>query len=356
MHTSGTELAQQLANDGLAIAVGREKALLEYLGKFQPTDKMIAATSLGWHGESFVLPNQTLNQPENETIIYQPQSLSNIAEALTVEGDFHTWQQGMTNASPLVMFLVQAALSTPARNLCEIESGGFHIAGLTSQGKTTALQAAASVWGNASDPSISGGQSVYIQKWNSTANALEGKAELFNDLPMIIDEIGEGDLKEFGQTIYRLFGGVGRSRAGREGELRSSKAWRTCILSAGEIGIGNFLEQGGNSAKGGMLVRLPDIAIDDCPPLFQGAAQANLMKTLCSKHYGHAGAMLVPHLHKLASLWCKFDQSLIGNASNSIQERVRARFALVAFIGQQSVKLNILPWSVTVQLWHTKPG
>jgi uncharacterized protein (DUF927 family) len=47
------------------------------------------------------------------------------------------------------------------------DSGGFHLRGASSSGKTTALNAAASVWG---DPDN------YTRLWRSTVNGLEGLA------------------------------------------------------------------------------------------------------------------------------------------------------------------------------------
>ena len=73
---------------------------------------------------------------------------------------------------------------------------------------------------------------------------------------MVIDEIGEGDGKAFGATIYRLISGTGRGRANREGNLRDSKTWRALILSTGELAVSQHIEQGGGSMKGGQLVRM----------------------------------------------------------------------------------------------------
>ncbi|MFZ3328928.1 MAG: DUF927 domain-containing protein [Methylocella sp.] len=47
------------------------------------------------------------------------------------------------------------------------EGGGINIFGQSSKGKTTILQAAASVWGRGASPG-------YVQAWRATANGLEG--------------------------------------------------------------------------------------------------------------------------------------------------------------------------------------
>jgi len=343
-HAQGTELAQLLADGGLQIVPGREKALLRYLAAFNVEYKLMAASSTGWLKESFVLPTESINEPEGQRIVYQPTGLSNISKSIHRKGSFDTWKEGMASASPMIIFFVCAGLSAPVRFKTGIEAGGYHAYNLTSQGKTTMLQAVSSVFGNGVDPAIAGGDEAYIQRWNGTANALEAKAVAFNDLPMTIDEIGEGDAREFGQTIYRIISGTGRSRAGRSGELRDSKSWRVTIVSAGELAVSDFIESGGGSIKGGQMVRLVDIDLSVNEKLFKNAGEANSMKKLCANHYGHAGVEMLKAIPDLTYGWKDFDQSIIGEAATSIASRVRTRFALVAYTGVIAAKAGILPW------------
>ena len=344
-HAQGTELAQQLADGGLQIVPGREKALLRYLATFDVKEKLIAASCTGWLGESFVLPNESINEPDGQRIVYQPEGLSSTAKAIGKKGSFKRWESGMANATPMIMFFVCASLSAPVRFKIGIEAGGFHAFNLTSQGKTTMLQAASSVWGNGVDPAIAGGDEAYIQRWNSTANALEAKAETFNDLAMIIDEIGEGDPREFGRTIYRVISGTGRGRANRSGGLRDSKSWRITILSAGEVAVSDFIESGGSRVKGGQLVRMIDLDLAVIGDLFKSAEEANAMKKLCATHFGHAGPAMLKAIPDLAAGWSEFDKASIGSTFTPIATRVRARFALVAYTGVIAVRADILPWT-----------
>jgi putative DNA primase/helicase len=344
-HAQGTELAQQLADGGLQIVPSMEKVLLRYLATFNVEEKLIAASCTGWLGEAFVLPNESINEPEGQQIVYQPEGQSNTAKAIGKKGSFKQWKSGMKDASPMIMFFVSASLSAPVRFKIGIEAGGFHAFNLTSQGKTTMLQAASSVWGNGVDPAIAGGDEAYIQRWNSTANALEAKAETFNDLAMVIDEIGEGDPKEFGRTIYRVISGTGRGRANRSGGLRDSKSWRVTILSAGEVAVSDFIESGGSRVKGGQLVRMIDLDLAAIGDLFKSSEEADAMKKLCATHYGHAGPAMLEAIPDLVDGWSDFDHSEIGTAVTAIAKRVRARFALVAYTGVIAVNASILPWN-----------
>lgn len=345
IHAQGIDAALKLIDGGLPVVHGKEKALLRYLSVFKIKERLIAATCTGWMGESFVLPNEVINQPEGQQIVYQPEGQSNTAKSIGKKGSFKKWSDGMAGAAPMIKFFVCASLSAPVRFKVNVEAGGFHAFNLTSQGKTTMLQAAASVWGNGVDPQIAGADEAYIQRWNTTSNALEPKAETFNDLAFIIDEIGEGDPKEFGRTIYRVVSGTGKGRANRSGDLRDSRSWRVTILSAGEVAVSDFIESGGGTVKGGQMVRMVDLDLAAIGHLFTGADEANTMKELCATHFGHAGPAMLEKIPDLASDWSDFDQSVVGNASTPIAKRVRARFALAAYTGAIAVDAKILPWT-----------
>lgn len=344
-HGRGTDIQQLLADGGLPIRIGRERDLLNYLASFDVKDRLIAASCTGWLHDAFVLPSQSLRQPKGNKIVYQPPGFSNVPKAIYSYGTLDEWQAGLANASEGVRFLICASLSAPVRYKTGIEAGGFHIYNITSQGKTTALQAASSVWGNGVDPAISGGDGAYIQRWNATGNALEAVAECFNDLPLVIDEIGEGDPREFGKTIYRIISGTGKSRLKDTANLRNNRSWRVTVLSAGEMAVSAFIESGGGQVKGGQLVRMIDIDLSLIEPLFGGADESNAMKKLCASHYGFAGIELINRIDDLAEGWKEFNHNLIGDANSSIAERVRTKFALTAHTGLIAVKAGVLPWT-----------
>ncbi len=344
-HARGTDIQQLLADGGLPIRIGRERDLLNYLASFNVKDRLIAASCTGWLHDAFVLPTHTIREPAGNKVVYQPSGFSNVPKAIHSHGTLKDWQSGLANASEGLRFLVCASLSAPVRYKTGIEAGGFHIYNTTSQGKTTALQAASSVWGNGVDPAISGGDGAYIQRWNATGNALEAVAECFNDLPLVIDEIGEGDPREFGKTIYRIISGTGKSRLKDTANLRNNRSWRVTVLSAGELAVSAFIESGGGQVKGGQLVRMIDVDLSQLEALFSGADEANAMKKHCALHYGHAGVELISRIDDLSEGWKEFDYSVIGTANTPIAKRVLTRFALVAHTGIIAVKAGILPWT-----------
>ncbi len=344
-HASGNELAQLLADGGLPIVPGKERKLLQYLTAFTPKDRLTAATITGWLGSAFVLPDRTLNEPGGERIVYQPADPHTAAGAIVKNGDFNHWRKAIEDLGELPRYAICTALSAPTRHLVGVEAGGFHFYGTSSRGKTTLLQAAASVWGNGVDSQQAGGEESYIRRWNATGNALEAMAECFNDLPLIVDEIGEGDIKDFGRTIYRIMSGCGRGRANVGGGLRRAKSWRVLVLSAGERAAADYAAEDGRKVQGGQLVRLIDLPIDGLD-LFPNGETVDRLKRAFAKHYGHAGPCFIETVpaDRIRNAWRDFDPESIGRAITPQHERARKRFALAACMGELAIKVGILPW------------
>lgn len=114
------------------------------------------------------------------------------------------------------------------------ETGGFHLHGVTSRGKTTALMVAASSWGNGAPPSNTSGDS-FINTWKTTGNALEGIAAARNDIFLAIDELGQADADNVPKIAYDLSSGAGKERMNRNSTMAEKKQWRLIYLSTGEI-------------------------------------------------------------------------------------------------------------------------
>ncbi len=352
MHSRGNELAQELADAGLPVIPGKEMALLRYLAAFHPDARLIAATSTGWTEEAFVLPEQIVGETEGERIVFQPAAYHAAADAIYAQGTHDEWCRYIAKPAsnnPLLRFAISTSLAAPLRHLSNIEAGGFHYYARTSLGKTTLLQTSASVWGNGSDPNQVGGDNVYLQRWNATRNGMEGIAEAYNDLPLIIDEIGEGDGHDFGKMIYQLMGGTGRGRADRTGAARKRRHWRAWVISAGEVPVSTYIDESGQKVRGGQLVRLIDIPAES---IFPDAAAADHMKDACSRYFGTAGPAFVKKIiddgidtvrEELKQIDAVAEQ--IGSTDTIEVRRVRKRFALSAIAGEMAIKMGILPWS-----------
>ncbi|MDQ6962221.1 MAG: DUF927 domain-containing protein [Mariprofundaceae bacterium] len=346
-HGQAEALAGFLASSGgLMIVPSKEKKLLQYLASFRTDKRLLSAPSTGWLSESFVLPLQTINEPTGEQVIFQPTESSAAMTCIMSKGSLKEWQEHVAGVaqSPLVQFAICAALAAPMRFHSGVDAGGFHFWGDTSQGKTTLLQAASSVWGNSSGSSEKGGGDAYLQRWNATKNGLEGMAAAFNDLPLCLDEIGEGDKKDVSGIIYNLMSGTGKTRMAKSINLRERKSWRILLLSTGEDSIPGYIKAGGQKVNGGTLARLVDITSDN---IFKDEYEADAMKAACCDYYGTAGVnfLSLPEIvEDFKAAWKAFDADSIGEAASNIAGRVRKRFALVACTGELAIQSNILPW------------
>jgi Domain of unknown function (DUF927) len=158
----------------------------------------------------------------------------------------------------LPVLAISTAFAGPLLHLAGQEGGGVHIFGGSSKGKTTILQAAASVWGRGASPG-------YVRAWRATANGLEGAAASATDTALVLDELGVLEARDAQTAIYGLANGSGKARTARDGSLREPKSWRVLILSTGEVPIETKLaEDRGRKARAGQLVRMLDIPADRC--------------------------------------------------------------------------------------------
>ncbi len=367
-HEPAGTLAAELANLGLPIVPGMERRLLRYFAQCTPKTRFRAAIQTGWQDDStvFVLPGESIGEiPAGERVVYQPERNSPTRQSVRPEGSFLTWQREVAaccEGHPVLAFLMAAAFAAPLLSLLKQEGGGFHLYGLTSKGKTTALQVAASVWGDGSDPAA-GRSTTFVRKWNLTKNATEGLAEAHTDLPLCLDEVGEADAREFGRMIYQLAGGQGKARMSADAWLLKPKAWKVLLLSTGELPASEVIESQGKTMKGGQAVRLIDLPATD-PVTGEGivtdthcAAESgdfvDRLKDSCTTHYGWAGPAFIRGLvteglaavtSELQAAWKDITEALTPQNSSPEVQRAVKRFALVAVAGEKALSLGILPW------------
>jgi putative DNA primase/helicase len=95
---------------------------------------------------------------------------------------------------------VSTAFASVLLRVCEIPNIGFHLLGNSSSGKTTCLNIAASVFGDAN----------YVVSWKTTDNALENTAFKRNDALLILDELSEMSSSKAGDVAYMLANGKGK--------------------------------------------------------------------------------------------------------------------------------------------------
>ena len=247
----------------------------------------------------------------------------------------------------MLMLALSAGFAGPMLARCNAEGGGVHIVGDSSTGKTTAVEAACSIWGGAN----------YKRSWRATANGMEGAASMFNDGLLALDEISEVDPKEVGIIVYALGNGRGKQRANRSGGARSVVRWRCLILSSGERTFATTMHEGGFRAKAGQFVRLLDLpaarchgAWDELHGMSSGAAFSDAIKRAAKQHHGQAGRAFLEKLTHDDRDFCaaleEFKALPLFSADDGEgqDKRAAARFVLIGLAGELATEYGVTGW------------
>lgn len=250
--------------------------------------------------------------------------------------------------SSTLAFSIVAGFTGPFLAPAGEESGGFHLKGGSSTGKTTALAAAASIWGRSHD------------SWRTTDNAGEGLARGTCDTLLCLDEISQADPRVVDAIAYMFANGAGKSRMKRDATNRDVITWRITFLSTGEKGLGEKLAEANRRAQAGQGVRAIEIPADagaglglfeDLHGAPDGDAFSRRIKAAAAAHRGHAGRSflekVVPQIQKLAKLVMEArdrwrDKYCPAGADGQVK-RAAVRFGLVAAVGELAIALDILP-------------
>lgn len=364
----GGEYRATLLNMGLRIATSpmARNRLTEYIQTRRPAEFATCTDRIGWHttaegGAAYVLPHQTIGD-DAERIVFQ--SDSQIENTFRVRKDAAAWRErigALCAGNSRLMFAVACAFAGPLLRPAGMESGGFHLRGDSSSGKTTALRLAASVNGGPG----------YMQRWRTTDNALEAIAAQHCDALLILDELAQVEGKVAGECAYMLANEQSKARATRGGAPRARLSWRLLFLSAGELGLADHMAEGMKRARTGQEVRMADIPADAgagmgafeqihghaSPAAFashltreaqacHGAPGLAFMEWACAR-WGELPRRLREGVQVLAGQW------MPRGASGQV-ERVAARFALVAVAGELATEAGLTGWEPSESEWAAR--
>ncbi|WP_051496419.1 DUF927 domain-containing protein [Halomonas sp. BC04] len=342
---SGEEMRRELMRMGVRINPDGFKLLHRWASQCQPDKEVVAATRVGWHhieeSLAFVMPRHTIAQGAlAHRITFQSESASQ--DHFATAGSLDSWRANigrLCRGNPLMVLAVSTALAGPLLQLTHRQAAGIHLVGDSSNGKTTLLEVAASVWGGPD----------FKRTWRATGNGLEGVAAALSDTALVLDEIGEADGREVGATIYALGNGIGKARASRIGTARPPHRWRIAVLSSGERTLAAHMSEAGKRPHAGQAVRLLDIpanrqhgAFDHLHHLTDGRAFADHLKSEVTHHHGHLGPAFIERLvaeeRDLAAEVDRFAQAPGFAASHPLQGRAAKMLALIGLAGELAVE------------------
>ena len=354
----GREIREVLLRGGLRInPLPRHNLISAYLQSQRPQERVIVTSQLGWHGQSYVLPDTSI--PEGaDRVLFQPPG--RVEHRYHVRGALKDWREiiGQPCAgNSRLAFSVSCAFAAPLLRPLELEGGGFHLVGPSSVGKTTTQYVAGSVCGAGSQ-----GQS-FKRSWRTTQNGIETTAAAHNDGLLLLDEIREmSDPKELDSIIYMLANGTGKGRASKSIAERPGLLWRVLFLSTGEIKLSEYAATAGSRIKAGVQVRLLNIPADADRAMgifedLHGAASPREFAEQLRKASGHQyGTAFRAFLDRFARdyhrnvAWVKKymddfqNRNLPAGAAPEVG-RALTRFALVAAAGALATRFEITGWN-----------
>lgn len=223
---STTTNITNLSDSGLNINSINAKKMVDFLSNFEMNnniriEKMFCTSQLGWNKNKDFLPytENVVFDADNETMKKY--------EAYHEKGSIEKWIAKMKEyrKNEYFRFYLNASFAAPLLDILRERGFFVHLWEDSGAGKTAALKAALSIWG---DPD------TLMTNFNSTKVAFEKMAALYNDLPMGIDERQQANDEILDSLVYMIANGKGKGRGSKSGGLQTQHIWKTIALTTGE--------------------------------------------------------------------------------------------------------------------------
>lgn len=270
----------KLADVGVTVTSENAKFLVKFLEKleaenFDMIQTLQSVDQLGWHNDNF-LPGR-----EGELVIDVDTNERKWINAYRKIGTLDSWIKYMKDFrhNTIFRFILASSFAAPLLKLLNHRIFFVHNWGDSRSGKTAALKAALTVWGDPEE---------LMTSFNATNVGLERLACFFNDLPLGIDErqVAGGKQEYIETLVYMLAMGYSKVRGAKTGGLQSQKAWRSIILTTGEEPLTT------NTSQTGVHTRA--LEIHGSP--FKNEEEAGKMHKISSINYGQAGLFFINKL------------------------------------------------------------
>ena len=301
----------------------KRRKLADYLQKEGSQTAFTITDRAGWHEDSYIMPSgETITATDKDpAIIYNGDTSQ--AKAYQPNGELTDWQQNIARyavGNSRLCLALGASFAAPLLSLLNEESGGFHLMGDSSDGKTTAAKVALSVWGKPSGSLLS---------WSGTKIGFSNTAAARNDGLLVLDEIGQASPHVIGDTVYSVMNGINKVQGAKQGGNRALSRWKVMMFSTGEKTPDSILKHHKGDWNAGQAARLPSIRV---------AAQYGIYDTL---HGFEDGALLSEHIAQSAEKYHGtagrlFIRQLLDNLEQAKQQATERMAAFMATIPELS--------------------
>ncbi len=267
----------ELADFGCTVTSENARRLVSFLAALEaenidviPQDTSTSA--FGWKPGRRFLPGHA----DGITLDIDP-TQRNMAAAYRTNGTLENWIAHMApyRENDKFRFILAAAFAAPLLRIVKQRPFLVYNWGDSKGGKTAAMKAGLSVWGDPERLMVS---------FNATQVALERTAALCCDLPLGVDErqLSTRDDDLF-RKVYMLSSGSGRQRGNKTGGLQNTSQWRSIILATGEEPIAKETTMTGISTR----------ALEIYGGPFSDEQEASLMHQKTASDYGWAGPVFM---------------------------------------------------------------
>lgn len=282
-----TAIVKVLSKIGIEVTTENSKNLVRYISdcigmnpvRLEPKRSI---NRLGWAGNEFM--------PYASDIVYDgDEAFEPIYRNIQQKGSYDRWKEycGKLRKNKVVRLAFAASFASVLIERVNALPFVFHIwSGESGTGKTVAIMAAMSIWGN---PKMGG----LVKTMNTTkVNIMRTSAFLYS-LPYAGDELQTMKDKwstNFDQLIYQITEGIDRGRGKASGGVEETKTWKNSYLFTGEEPITKANSRAGSKNRV-IEIEAEGKLIDD----------GNATVGFLTENYGHAGKELIEYLQKTAT-------------------------------------------------------
>lgn len=270
-----------LADLGCTITSENSKNVVKFLGALESENidiipKNDATSTFGWQPGRRFIPGHD----EGITLDIDP-SQRGMAAAYCQNGTMERWIEHMAphRSREKFRFILAASFAAPLLRIVKQRIFFVYNWGGSKGGKTAALKAALSAWG---DPER------LMVNFNATQVGLERTAAFYCDLPLGIDErqLAGNNQGALEKIVYMIASGTGKIRGAKGGGLQTVHQWRTVALATGEEPLSTDTTQTGVSTRVLEIYGGP----------FDNEQDAALMHQQAAMDCGWAGPAFIEHI------------------------------------------------------------
>lgn len=270
-----------LADLGCTVTSENAKHVVSFLSALEAENidiirKADSTGTFGWQSGKRFIPGF-----DEDIVLDIDPSQRGMATAYSQSGTFHDWLELMRphRQRDKFRFILSASFTAPLLRIIKQRIFFVYNWGGSKGGKTAALKAALSAWG---DPDR------LMVNFNATQVGLERTASFYCDLPLGIDErqLAGNNQNSLEKIVYMIASGTGKIRGAKSGGIQATQTWRTVALATGEEPLSTETSQTGVSTRVLEIYGGP----------FEDEREASLMHQQSAMQHGWAGPAFIGKL------------------------------------------------------------